>query len=94
MRVLALALALLVSSYGHAADDAPLASELTPRCYSAEERANIARAITGLDAENTALKARVNASVPVVLVVVVGVVAAGLGAAAGYGISRATAPKP
>ena len=67
----------------HAADDAPLASELTPRCYSAEERANIAKTIVSKDARIKSLEA--DAGVPVGLVVALVVAGVVLGAGATVG---------
>jgi hypothetical protein len=66
-----------------AADDAPLASELTPRCYSAEERANIAKAIVSRDARIKSLEADAGVPVGVVVALVVAGVVLGAGATVG-----------
>ena len=67
----------------YAADDAPVASELTPRCYSAEERANIAKALVSKDARIKSLEA--DAGVPMGLVVALVVAGVALGAGATVG---------
>lgn len=76
----------------YAADDAPVASELTPRCYSAEERANIAAALVGKDARIRSLEADAG-RVPVLPLVLVGVLSIGAGFAIGFGVAKA-ATKP
>jgi hypothetical protein len=67
----------------YAADDAPVASELTPRCYSAEERANIAKALVAKDARIKSLEADAGLSVPLAVVLIVSGVVLGAGATAG-----------
>lgn len=93
----ALALVVLVSlgyvPKAYASDDAPLASELVPRCYSAEERANIAKALVGKDARIKSLEADAG-KVPVVPLVLTAALALGAGFAIGFGVSKATTPKP
>lgn len=97
VRVKALALVALVSlAYvprSYAAEDSPVASELTPRCYSTEERANIARTIIGQDARIKSLEADVGKIQPIPLIVTA-VLAIGAGVAIGFGVAKATAPKP
>lgn len=92
----ALALVLVALGYvprAYAADDAPVASELTPRCYSAEERANIAATIVGKDKRIKSLEDDAG-KVPVLPLVLVGVLSIATGFAIGFGVSKATAPKP
>lgn len=86
MRALVLVALLALPSLARAADDAPL---LPPdvRCYTSEERANIAKALVAKDARIKSLEA--DAGLPtgvVVALVVAGVV---LGGAAGVGATLA-----
>lgn len=76
----------------YAADDAPVASEPTPRCYSAEERANIAKALVGKDARIKSLEDDAG-KIPVLPLVLVGVLSIASGFAIGFGVAKATAPK-
>jgi hypothetical protein len=66
----------------YAADDAPL---LPPdvRCYSADERANIAKALVAKDARIKSLEADAGLSVPLAVVLIVSGVVLGAGATAG-----------
>lgn len=75
----------------YAADDAPLADPVE-RCYTPEQRANIAKVIVGQDARIKSLEADAG-KVAVVPLVVTAVLAIGAGFALGFGVARATAPK-
>lgn len=82
MKALALASLLVLPSLARAADDAPL---LPPdvRCYSADERANVARALVAKDARIKSLEADAGLSVPLAVVLIVSGVVLGAGATAG-----------
>jgi hypothetical protein len=86
VKALALASLLVLPSLARAADDAPL---LPPdvRCYSADERANIAKALVAKDARIKSLEA--DAGVPVGIVVALVVAGVVLGGAAGVGATLA-----
>lgn len=89
------ALLLVLLSLGHiprARADEPVASALVPRCYSAEERVNIAKVITGQDARIKSLEADAG-KVPVVPLIVTAAIALAAGFAAGFGVKSATQPK-
>ena len=72
--------------------DAPRTPDLAPRCYSPEERANIAKVILGQDARIKSLEADAG-KIPVVPLIVTAALAIGAGFAIGFGVSKATAPK-
>jgi hypothetical protein len=82
VKALALASLLVLPSLARAADDAPL---LPPdvRCYSADERANIAKALVAKDARIKSLEADAGLSVPLAVVLIVSGVVLGAGATAG-----------
>lgn len=82
MKALALASLLVLPSLARAADDAPL---LPPdvRCYSADERANIAKTLVAKDARIKSLEADAGLSVPLAVVLIVSGVVLGAGATAG-----------
>jgi hypothetical protein len=82
VKALALASLLVLPSLARAADDAPL---LPPdvRCYSADERANVARALVAKDARIKSLEADAGLSVPLAVVLIVSGVVLGAGATAG-----------
>jgi hypothetical protein len=96
MRAFAL-VALVMLGYvprSYAADDAPLAEQATGlRCYDAEQRANIARALESERARVKSLEADAG-KVPVLPIIVTAVLALGAGFAIGFGVAKATAPKP
>ena len=84
MKTLALVALLTLPSLARAADDAPLAVAVEPKCYDATERANIAKAIVSRDARIQSLEA--DAGLPtgiVVALVVAGVVLGGAATAGG-----------
>ena len=87
MKALALASLLMLPSLARAADDAPVVLSPVERCYSAEERANIARAIVSRDARIKSLEA--DAGLPVGVVVALVVAGVVLGGAAGAGVAYA-----
>jgi len=76
----------------YAADDAPLVAE-DPKCFDAQQRANIAAVITGKDARIASLEKDAG-KVPPVPLIVTALIALGAGFAAGFGARTATAPKP
>ena len=80
MRSLALLLCLALPAY---ADDLPVPCSLTP-----SERITLDQKLQSLQAQNDSLVASSKNQLPGWVPVVIGVVALGLGAAAGYGISR------
>jgi hypothetical protein len=86
MKAFALASLLVLPSLARAADDAPLLSP-DVRCYSAEERANIAKAIVSKDARIKSLEA--DAGLPVGVVVALVVAGVVLGGTAGVGVTLA-----
>lgn len=90
----AIALVVLLSFVAQAADDAPLvtpAAVLDAKCYTADERANVAKAIVSRDARILELEANIGTPLPVlVLAIALGVVAGG---AIGAGVGYALAPK-
>lgn len=93
----ALLLVVLTLGYvprAYAADDAPLIEEATGlRCYTPEQRANIAAALEGERARVKSLEA--DAGKPnVVVLVLVGALGLVAGGAIGFGVAKATAPKP
>ena len=86
MKALALASLLMLPSLARAADDAPLLP-VDVRCYTPEERANIAKALGSKDARIKVLEAEAGLPVGVaVALIVAGVV---LGGAAGAGVAYA-----
>jgi len=94
----ALALVLLVSlgyvPRSYAADDAPLVEQATGlRCYDAQQRANIAAALEYERAKVKSLEADAGKVQPLPLIVTA-VLAIGAGFAIGFGVSKATQPKP
>lgn len=97
MKALALVV-LLGLSYvprAYAADDAPLVEEATGlKCYTPEQRANIAATLEGQRAKIVSLEA--DAGKPnVVVLVLVGVLGGlALGGGIGYAVAKATQPKP
>ena len=96
MRALAL-LVVLTLGYApraYAADDAPLVEQATGlKCYTPEQRANIARALESERAKVKSLEA--DAGKPNVLVLVlVGALGVVVGGAIGFGVAKATQPKP
>lgn len=72
----------------HAADDAPVNTDL--KCYTAQERANLAKELVRQDARIKSLEE--SQGVPTHVVVLIAVGAALVGGAAGYGVFRATTP--
>lgn len=96
MKALALAMSLCLSAQVWAADDAPVVPTVpAPFLITDEhEQVQIARYIVKLETENVELKAEVMKA-PNTLVVI-GLVALGVivGGAAGFGIAKATTPKP
>jgi len=75
----------------YAADDAPLIEEATGlRCYTPEQRANIAATLEGERARVKSLEADAG-KIPVLPLVVTAVLAIGAGFAIGFGVSKATA---
>jgi hypothetical protein len=87
-------LAILALTYvpkAYAADDAPLATDL--RCYSPEQRANLARALSSAEARAASLEKDAGKVAPLPLVVTA-VLAIGAGFALGFGVSKATGPNP
>lgn len=96
MKALAL-VALVMLGYAprsYAADDAPLVEQATGlRCYDAEQRANIARALSSAEARAASLEKDAG-KVPPVPLIVTALIALGAGFAAGFGVAKATAPKP
>lgn len=78
----------------YAADDAPLVEQATGlKCYDAQQRANIAKALSSAEARAASLEKDAG-KVPVVPLVVTAVLAIGAGFAIGFGVSKATQPKP
>ena len=86
--VVLMSLAYVPRSY--AADDAPLVDPVE-RCYTPEQRANIAKVIVGQDARIKSLEADAGKIQPVPLIVTA-VLAIGAGFAIGFGVRAA--PKP
>jgi hypothetical protein len=87
-------LAILALTYvprSYAADDAPVATDL--RCYSAEQRANIARALSSAEARAASLEKDAGKVAPLPIVITA-VLAIGAGFALGFGVAKSTAPKP
>jgi hypothetical protein len=84
VKALALVALLTLPSLARAADDAPLVV-LSPveRCYTPDERANIAKAIVSRDARIKSLEADAGLPVGVVVALVVAGVVLGGGATAG-----------
>lgn len=82
MKALALASLLVLPSLARAADDAPLLP-VDVRCYTPEERANIAKALVAKDARIKSLEADAGLPVGVVVALVVAGVVLGAGATAG-----------
>ena len=82
MKALALASLLMLPSLARAADDAPLLP-VDVRCYTPEERANIARALVSKDARIKSLEADAGLSVPLAVVLIVSGIVLGAGATAG-----------
>jgi hypothetical protein len=77
-------LGLAYAPRSYAADDAPLAVTVEPKCYSETERANIAKALVSKDARIKSLEA--DAGLPVGVVVALVVAGVVLGGAAGAGV--------
>jgi len=76
----------------YAADDAPLVEQAAGlKCYDAEQRANIARALSSAEARAASLEKDAGKVAPLPLVIV-GLLALGAGFAAGVGVAKATAP--
>lgn len=90
----ALLVALLSLGYiprAYAADDAPVIEEATGlRCYTPEQRANIAKALSAAEARAASLEKDAG-KVPVLPLVVTAVLAIGAGFALGFGVKAATA---
>lgn len=91
MRAIALLVMLSLAPRAYGADDAPVL-EPVERCYTPEQRANIARTIVGQDARIKSLEADAGKVQPVPLIVTAALaIAAGFGI--GFGVALATAPK-
>lgn len=94
----ALALVVLVAlgyvPRAYAADDAPVLEAVTGlKCYTPEQRANIAAALEAERARVKSLEADAG-KVPPVPLIITAVLALGAGFAIGFGVSKAVAPKP
>lgn len=95
MKAVTLALLLALVSTSARADDTPRLVPADAVCYSPEERANIAKALTGKDARIKSLE-EAPQGVPVgyvVLGLVVAVLAVGAGTAAGYAAGKSAPPE-
>ena len=92
--LLVVVLALGYVPRAYAADDAPLIEEATGlKCYTPEQRANIAAA---LESERARVKSLQDdaGKPPVLLLVLVGVLGVVVGGAATFAVVKATEPRP
>lgn len=98
MKALAIVLVLCLSGVARAADDAPLASPEVPAvggtlsadslCLSSEEQLKLAQRLESDKATITSLKADAGKVQPLPIILTA-VIAIGLGAAIGFGVSKA-----
>lgn len=104
MRALALVVLLASTAFGQdLPDDAPVAADVAPveavkpepdLCLNKSDQMLLAKRLAALQGENDHLRKTVSGGIPVWVVVVAGVLVAGAGVAAGYGIAKAGTPKP